>query len=523
MPSTHTVIKESGVLALAFEMAIRGRFGQIPRKHLMKNFVDEQLQLALGQYPDRVALNTGSTSYTYGQLAFLIPRLATKLQSEGINRSSRVGVDQNSNVDYLLTWALLWLGVSSCSLQKTISIKRDDYGIDWLLSAVAVPKFDGETSEGSKSRNLVVDRLWLMEAEALAEPIPAPELDENSIARLSMTSGSTGDPKCAVFSFGFVAGRAKGKSMAWNNKIRGSFFGPTIWVGFSRLLASFSEGATTHLLPVNSPEKLRQSFELGLEEISGSPAQYVTLLQTLGPLAARFWSLKVIRVSGGLLTNQLKQRLLDYFGCDIEVRYSSTETGNVASAVINRSSADYFVGVLAQAGIAEVVDESGNKVEFGTRGQVRIKKPTMVTNYLTRSGQITSALSSDWFYPGDEGSLSASDELYIYGRAGRVRNFGGVKIDLDKVEEFFEEQPGISGCAALPGFNDSLGVERVVVAIEVSEGFDRSSTIEKAKSQFFFSSVLDILEFKEFPRSEMGKIQKEALASSIKNSAQDSR
>jgi long-chain acyl-CoA synthetase len=485
----------------------------------MKNFVDEQLQLALDQYPDRVALDTGASAYTYSQLAFLIPRIATKLQSEGITRISRVGIDQNSSIDFLLSWSLLWLGVGACSIQKGTSVKRGDYGIDWLLSERAAPEFENTVSDVSKSQNVVVDRLWLMEAEAISEPIDAPELDESAIARLTMTSGSTGDPKCASFSFDFVATRAKGKSMAWNHRVRGSFFGPTIWVGFSRLLSGFSEGATIHLLPVNSPERLVKSFDLGLEEISGSPAQYVSLLQTLGPLAPRFWSLKILRVSGGLLTKQLKERLFDAFGCQIEVRYSSTETGNVASAVINRSSPDYFVGTLAAPGIAEVVDESGNLVDVGQRGQIRIKKPTMVTNYLTRSGEVIPALASDWFYPGDEGALTAAGELFIYGRAGQVKNFGGVKIDLAKVEEFFDSEPGVSGCAALSGFNDSLGVERVVVALEVSEGFDRSTTIEKAKVQFFFSSVLGILEFKELPRSEMGKIQKQTLASSIKNSA----
>jgi acyl-coenzyme A synthetase/AMP-(fatty) acid ligase len=489
----------------------------------MKNFVDEQLQIALGQYPDRVALDTGASSYTYAQLAFLIPRIATRLQSEGITRISRVGIDQNSSIDFLLSWSLLWLGVAGCSIQKGTTVKRGDYGIDWLLSETAAPWFESAVSDGTKSQNVVVDRLWLMEAEALSEPMYAPELDESAIARLAMTSGSTGDPKCASFGFDFLANRAKGKSMAWNHRVRGSFFGPTIWVGFSRLLSSFSEGATIHLLTVNSPERLVKSVELGLEEISGSPAQYVSLLQTVGPLAPRFWNLKILRVSGGLLTKQLKERLFDAFGCDIEVRYSSTETGNVASAVINRSGPDYFVGTLAAQGTAEVVDESGLPLQPGQRGQVRIKKQSMVTNYLTRSGEVIPALASNWFYPGDEGALTAAGELFIYGRTGQVKNFGGVKIDLAKVEEFFNSEPGVTGCAALSGFNDSLGVERVVVALEVSEAFDRSTAIEKAKAQFFFSSILDILEFKEFPRSEMGKIQKEALASSIKKSAKDSR
>lgn len=489
----------------------------------MKNFIEEQLRMALAQHPERVAINTGAASFSYGQLAYLIPRIATKLQSEGITKSSSVGISQKSSVDYLLTWALLWLGVTSCSIQKTISIKRKDYGIDWLLSAVLLPEFDSTVSDTGKSQNVVVDRLWLMEAEAISEPIAAPELDENAIARLAMTSGSTGDPKCATFSFGFISSRANDKSIAWENKVRGSFFGPTIWVGFNRLLASFSEGATIHLLPVDSPEQLRKSIELGLEEISGSPAQYVTLLQALGPLAARFWALKILRVSGGLLTKQLKERLFDAFGCEIEVRYSSTETGNVASAVINRSSPDYFVGTLAAEGIAEVVDENANPVGFGERGQVRIKKPTMLTTYLTRSGEMAPALSAEWFYPGDEGSLTASGELFIYGRAGSVKNFGGVKIDLGKVEEFFDAQPGVSGCAALSGFTDSLGVERVVIALEVAEGFDRSSTIDKARGQFFFSSVLDVLEFQEFPRSEMGKIQKSALLSQIKKSQESTK
>lgn len=483
----------------------------------MKNFIDSRLQEALTQYPDRLALRAGENSYTYGQLAHLVPRIATKLRSEGIDASSRVGVSQSAALDYLLTWALLWLGVTSCSIQKSLEIKRGDFGIDWLLTATPESEFDTGDNDGQKSRNLVIDRLWFMEAEAIAEPISAPDIDEGSIARLAMTSGSTGVPKCASFSFDFVSKRAGIGSGDLKTNVRGSFFGPTIWVGFNRLLSSFMDGATIHMLPVSSPKELVASSELGLEEISGSPAQYVTLLQAIGPIAARFWNLKVLRVSGGLLTKRLKDRLLESFSCNIEVRYSSTETGNLASAVINRSSPDYFVGLVAKDVIVEIVDGNGNAVESGARGQVRVKKSTMITSYLDRSGQALPALKSRWFYPGDEGSLTADGELFVYDRAGRVKNFGGVKIDLGKVEEFFDAEPGVSGSAALSGFTDALGVERVLVAIERGPGFDRSSTIEKAKSQSFFSSVLDILEFDDFPRSEMGKIQKEALALKIES------
>lgn len=483
----------------------------------MRNFINDQLTHAFESHPDRVAFATSEVSYTYSQLAHLVPRIATKLQAEGISKGSRVGISQGSAIDYLLSWSLLWLGVPGCSLPKEIGLAKGDFGIDWLLSNAPAAEFEGDLNPADKSLNVVVDRLWLMEAEAISEPIAAPDLDDAAIARLSMTSGSTGEPKCVSFSFEFVATKAFDESIASKHQVRGSFFGPTIWVGFNRLLASFAAGATIHILPVNSPESLAKSVDLGLEEISGSPAQYVTLLQTLGSLAARFWSLKLIRVSGGLLTKKLKESLFEAFGCDIEVRYSSTETGNVASAVINPSSPDYFVGQLASTAIVEIVDDAGNKLVFGQRGLVRIKKPAMVTEYLSRSGQLSPALSSDWFYPGDEGSVNSEGELFIYGRAGQVKNFGGVKIDLSKVEQFFEAEPGVSGCAALSGFTDALGVERIVIALEVGSDFDRPSTVEKAEKQTFFSSVLDLVELTSFPRSEMGKIQKAALAEQIRN------
>ena len=463
-----------------------------------------------------MAFATSEVSYSYSQLAHLVPRIATKLQAEGISKGSRVGISQGSGIDYLLTWSLLWLGVAGCSLPKELSLAKGDFGIDWLLSKAPAAEFDGDLNPEDKPSNIVVDRLWLMEAEAISEPISAPDLEEDALARLSMTSGSTGEPKCVGFSFDFVATKAFDDSVASKHLVRGSFFGPTVWVGFNRLLASFAAGATIHILPANSPKYLPKAVDLGLEEISGSPVQYVTLLQALGPLAARFWSLKLIRVSGGLLTKKLRNSLFEAFGCNVEVRYSSTETGNVASAVINASSPDYFVGRLALTAIVEIVDESDNTLGFGERGLVRIKKPAMVTDYLNRSGELSPTLTSDWFYPGDEGSLSAEGELFIFGRAGQVKNFGGVKVDLTRVERFFEAESGVLGCAALSGFTDALGIERLVVALEVVSEFDRISTVEKSKEQSFFSSVLDIVELASFPRSEMGKIQKASLIDQVK-------
>ena len=85
-----------------------------------------------------------------------------------------MGVCQASALDYLLTWSLLWLGVTSCSIQKALTIKRGDFGLDWLISAEPVAEFDGIASGNSRSQNLVIDRLFLMEAEAISEPIAAP-------------------------------------------------------------------------------------------------------------------------------------------------------------------------------------------------------------------------------------------------------------------------------------------------------------------------------------------------------------
>lgn len=289
----------------------------------MKNFINDRLINALESHPDRVAFATAEVSFSYAKLAHLVPRIATKLQAEGINRGSQIGISHSSGIDYLLSWSLLWLGISSCSRPEDLPLVGADLGLDWLALSAPTSESEGVLGHGIEPSNLVIDRLWLMEAEAISEPIAALDLDEASIARLSIAPGSTGESECVSLSFGDFTQFSQDNSPPLTRGFVSSPLNLSSPEGFEVIAESFELGASLYHLDLDADPSMLRVPDLALEQIIGTAEQLRFFLGRLGQAADRLWSLKTVRVLGTGVSAEQQEQLKEGFGCDLEVNYRS--------------------------------------------------------------------------------------------------------------------------------------------------------------------------------------------------------
>ncbi|MDW3217035.1 MAG: class I adenylate-forming enzyme family protein [Acidimicrobiales bacterium] len=151
--------------------------------------------------------------------------------------------------------------------------------------------------------------------------------------------------------------------------------------------------------------------------------------------------------------------------------YGLTETHGIITAVGNMffSARPTSAGLVMPTFYAKVVDEAGNEVPRGERGELCVKGPAVVKGYLNRPEATAEAIVDGWFHTGDIVYLDEDDFVHIVDRAKDMVLRGGENVYCAEVEAAIYEHPDVAEAAVFGVPDERLG-EAVGVAIFPREG-----------------------------------------------------
>jgi long-chain acyl-CoA synthetase len=151
--------------------------------------------------------------------------------------------------------------------------------------------------------------------------------------------------------------------------------------------------------------------------------------------------------------------------------YGLTETHGIITAVGNIffSARPTSAGLVMPTFYAKVVDEDGNEVPTGERGELCVKGPAVVKGYLNREEATAEAIVDGWFHTGDIVYMDEDGFVHIVDRAKDMVLRGGENVYCAEVEAAIYEHPAIAEAAVFGVPDDRLG-ETVGVAIYLAEG-----------------------------------------------------
>jgi acyl-coenzyme A synthetase/AMP-(fatty) acid ligase len=116
-----------------------------------------------------------------------------------------------------------------------------------------------------------------------------------------------------------------------------------------------------------------------------------------------------------------------------------------------------------------------------------------------------------WFYPGDNGALSADDLLIVTGREQAILNIGGDKISPEAVEAVLAQFEGVTEAGAFAAPSE-LGVNEIRAIVVGDRPLDeaqvRAHCIALLPPAFVPTRFLFV---ERLPRNEMGKIERRLL------------
>lgn len=435
--------------------------------------------------PNLIALEDESTKYTYAQVLEMVDRLARRLRVLGVKRDSLVGVLLPRSSDYVIAClAILRAGGAFLVLELA-------YPPDLLADVIedAAPTVViSNSAQKSRFREglqlIVLDEPddYSTKEESVMLPDLTKDPDLERLAFVAYSSGTTGRPKgianphrAAVLSYNLRFGLSDlqpGDRVACN-----VFF---VW----EILRPLLRGATVvsvadevsydpvALLELLSTKKITETL-MTPTLLAAVLARHNNLNEVL-PLLRTLW------LNGEVVTTDLARTALKALP---KVRllncYSACETHEVACGDIAQMLDDKNtycpVGPPMDARYLYILNDSGQRVEIGTSGELFVGGPLLARGYLNKPEITSQAFLPDQFdsspgarmyKTGDLARLLPNGMLEITGRVGAMIKLRGYSVVPGKVESAIAAHLAVKHCAVVA---HGTGLDRQLVAYIVRD------------------------------------------------------
>ena len=227
------------------------------------------------------------------------------------------------------------------------------------------------------------------------------------------------------------------------------------------------------------------------------------------------WSGLVISVGGGMAVQSATAKLwLEKTGCPIVEGYGLSETSPSASCnPVDSTAYSGNIGLPMPNTEMKLLDDEGNEVAVGERGEIAIRGPQVMAGYWQRPDETAKAMTPDGFFrSGDIGVVDERGYFKIVDRKKDMILVSGFNVYPNEVEDVVTQMPGILECAAV-GIPDEKAGEAVKLFIVRKD----ASVTEEMVRAYCEANLTGykrpkVIEFRnDLPKTPVGKILRREL------------
>ncbi len=499
---------------------------------LAKN-IGQLLEDSAARFGDKELLyfHHDERSFTYRQLNTRVNQYAGVLQQAGIGQGDHLAMMLPNCPEFFLVWlALSRIGAVAVPLNTRYQVEDLEYVLnDSDATGLIIDTEFAPVFREAKAKSPTVNIVFTVGsgAEDLGQDITQlapgmPEAFEGSnpalgdLMSIQYTSGTTGFPKGCLLpheywlTLGFVAS----ENMVEEDRfmcVEPFYYMDPPWELIMCMLKGMTMVATRSYSPSGFMPLIRQ--------------YNITVSWALLP----FWILKqpespqdkehhLRMLLAGAIPKAIHKPFEERFNVALREGYGMTEIGPgiVMSFEDGHMSGSGSVGMPSAYRTVKIVDEDGQEVSRGERGELWVTGPGMFKGYYKKEEATTKAFEGEWFRTGD---LFRQDEAGYYYIVGRIKDMikrAGDNIAASEVEAVLHSHPGILS-AAVVAVPDPDRKEEVKAYIRLAEGETPESVSPQAIIEFCNSKLADFkvpryIEYRqELPATPTGKIQKVIL------------
>jgi len=353
-----------------------------------------------------------------------------------------------------------------------------------------------------------------------------PIINEEDVALILYTSGTTGKPKGALLTHANLYASAEAAYLAaqldqWEDR----------YISVSALPMAHIFGVGVMNSGYLMPEHLADSYcammtrfdaEGFMKLIQKHQAAIIPVVPTIltvmlaHPKLENYdlSCLKEVICGAAPLPVEVAKDFSERFGCRIREIYGQTEGTGMGS--VNYRSDPYRPGSAGKAypnHEMRIVDDQGRVLPPGERGEIAIRGPAVMKGYLNRPEATADTLRNGWLYSGDIGYLDEDGFLFVSDRKKDMVIRGGENIYPAEIEGVIHEFAGVAEAAVI-GIPDPVYGESVMAFVVPmpDESLNAEAIIEHVKNNTApFKAPEKIIMTESLPKSAVGKILKREL------------
>lgn len=306
---------------------------------------------------------------------------------------------------------------------------------------------------------------------------PRVECDEDDIAVISYTSGTTGKPKGAMLTHHNLTSNAQAvidlERFPLSNQDISLLVLPifhiyclTVGLGTAMQLG-FPTVLVERFAPVVALELL-EKYRVSV--FFGAPPMYVAMSAIEGDRKYDLSACRIMHSGAAALPVPVLERFQARHGIMITEGYGLTECSPVVcsngAAPVNRAGS---IGWPIPGELTKVFDEQDHEVAPGAVGELVVRGPNVFKGYLNWPDATREAFTSGWFHTGDMARIEADGYHYIVDRKKEMINMSGFNVYPREVEELLYKHPKIIEAAVI-GVPDEYTGEAVKAFIVPAQG-----------------------------------------------------
>jgi len=454
---------------------------------------------------------------TYGTLLADTQRMAAALMSLGVTPGDRVAAQIEKSPEALLLWfGCLWMGAVYMPLNTGYTPSEVDYFINDAEPALFVVDPAATPPESVKTATLGTDGDGsLIAAMPANAAIPRADLDDEALAAMLYTSGTTGKPKGAMIPRRALFSNAATLAKAWHFTSDDVllhalpvFHVHGLFVATNTILAA---GASMRFHTKFDAEAVLADLP-NATVLMGVPTFYTRMLQHPKLLLNGAVGIRLFISGSAPLLPETHEAFSGLTGQAILERYGMTETQINASHLYEGPRTPGTVGPPLPGIDIRVTDPaSGALLPKGETGMIEVRGPNLFVGYWRNPEKTAEDMRPDgYFITSDLGRIDENGHVVIVGRGKDLIISGGLNIYPKEVETEINAIEGVIESAVIgvphPDFGEAV---MAVVTVRDATADTIASGLEGKIARFKLPKAIEIVT--ELPRNTMGKVQKNLL------------
>ena len=366
--------------------------------------------------------------------------------------------------------------------------------------------------------------------DAALQTVP---LNRDDIAVLQYTGGTTGSPKGAMLSHGnLVANMQQVYACMLQHGVDGTPIfkqGREIMVAPLPLYHIYAFTCNcmcmmvsgNHNVLITNPRDIagfiKELKKWKFSALLGLNTLFVALMDHPDFKTLDFSSLRLTNSGGTALVKATAERWQALTGCSIVEGYGLTETSPVATSnPYGEASRLGTVGMPVPGTTARVIDDQGNELPLGERGELCLKGPQIMLGYWHKPDATAEVLDAEgWLKTGDIAVIDPDGFIRIVDRKKDLIIVSGFNVYPNEIEDVVSRHPKVANCAVI-GVPDERSGEAVKLFVVPRDASLTSDDLKAFCKQNFtgYKIPRHIVLRESLPMTPVGKILRRELRES---------